>query len=112
MDAAAVLAELIAVSSEIKRAALVDPTGLVLAATTTTDGERLSKAAAELFDAAPSTAVAVAYVEVGLALGSVFAVRDGRRVAVATTGPEPASALVLHDLHTLLRQFVREAADA
>ena len=109
MDAAEspaqLLAQLTALSSEIERAAIVDRDGVVLAATATADGESLARVATELFDAAPSTAVGVAHVVVGLAAGSVFAVRDGAHVAVATTSPEPPSALVLHDLRTLLRQL-------
>lgn len=100
MDAAEALAELTALSSEIEQAAIVDETGVVLAATGASDGDRLAGVAAELFGTAPAEA---AYIEVSLAAGSVFAVRDNGRVAVATTKPEPASALVLHDLRTLLQ---------
>ncbi len=112
MDAAEtpadVLAQLTALSTEITHAALVDAQGVVLAATSPADGERLARAAAELFDSAPASAAGVAQVEVSLAAGSLFAVRDGERVAVATTAAEPPSALVLHDLRTLLQT----AADA
>jgi predicted regulator of Ras-like GTPase activity (Roadblock/LC7/MglB family) len=113
VDAAEMLAQLTALSSEIERVAIVDAEGGVIAATAAADGERLARAAAELFDAAPPSAAAgVAYVEIGLALGSVFAVRDRGHVAVATTGPEPASALVLHDLRALLRRTVAETDGA
>ena len=115
MDAAETLAQLSALSSEIECAAIVDAEGVVLAATAAADGETLARAAAELFDAAPPSAAAgVAYVEIDLALGSVFAVRDRDRgqVAVATTGPEPAAALVLHDLRALLQRIVAGAPDA
>ena len=105
MEAAETLAQLTALSSEIERAAIIDEEGVVIAATAVADGERLGKTAAELFDAAPPSA---AYVGIDLALGSVFAVRDRGHVAVATTGPEPASALVLHDLRVLLRRIVAE----
>ena len=104
MDAAETLAALIAISSEIEAAAIVDETGVVLAATAPSDGERLARAAAEFFDSAPTASAEIAHVEVRLAAGSVFAVRDGGRVAVATTRPEPASALVLHDLRMLLQR--------
>ena len=101
MDAAEALADLTALSSQIERAAIVDEAGVVVAATASSDGERLASVAAELFGAAPGEA---AHVEVSLAAGGVFAVRDGGRVAVAATKPEPASALVLHDLRTLLQR--------
>ena len=100
MDAAAALTELMALSSEIRRAAIVDEVGALVGATAGADGEKLARAAAELLAVAPA---GTTYVEVGLATGSVFAVQDGGRSAVATTSPEPASALVLHDLRTLLR---------
>ena len=112
MDAAETLAQLSALSSEIERAAIVDAEGVVLAATAAADGEKLARAVAELFDAAPPSAAAgVAYVEIDLAIGSVFAVRDRGQVAVATTGPEPAAALVLHDLRALLQRIVAGAPD-
>ena len=113
MDAAGSLADLIALSAEIEHAAVIDETGVVLAATGTSSvGERLARAAAELLDAAPTASADIAHVEVGLAAGSVFAVRDGGRIAVATTRPEPASALVLHDLRTLLQRTKAEADGA
>jgi recombinational DNA repair protein RecR len=102
--------QLITLSAEIERAALVDRSGIVLAATSAADGEKLARLAGELLDAAPTKAARVAHVVVGLAAGSVFAVRDDRHVAVATTSPEPASALVLHDLRALL-QRTRRVAD-
>ena len=100
MDVAAALTELSALSSEIERVAIVDEAGALVGATAGADGEKLARAAAELLAVAPA---GTTYVEVGLATGSVFAVRDGGRSAVATTSSEPASALVLHDLRTLLR---------
>jgi predicted regulator of Ras-like GTPase activity (Roadblock/LC7/MglB family) len=113
VDAAETLAQLSALSSEIERAAIVDAEGVVLAAIAAADGEKLARAAAELFDAAPPSAAAgVAYVEIDLPLGSVFAVRELGQVAVATTGPEPAAALVLHDLRALLQRTVAGAPDA
>ena len=112
MDAAETLAQLSELSSEIERAAIVDAKGVVIAATVAADGEKLARAAAELFDAAPPSAAGVAYVEIDLPLGSVFAVRNHGQVAVATTGPEPAAALVLHDLRALLQRIVAGAPDA
>jgi hypothetical protein len=116
VDAAArnaqLLVQLTSLSAGIERAALVDPAGAVLAATDGADGERLAKVAGELFDAAPPAAAGVTHVVVGLAAGSVFAVRDDRYVAVATTSPEPPAALVLHDLRTVLREAKTEADGA
>lgn len=44
--------------------------------------------------------------------GTVFVVREDTLTAVAVTGPEPASALVLHDLRGCLRRIVAGAFDA
>jgi predicted regulator of Ras-like GTPase activity (Roadblock/LC7/MglB family) len=116
VDAAAtpaqLLAQLIALSAEIERAAIVDPAGVVVAATSPADGEKLARVAGELLAAAASTTAGVEHVVVDLAAGSVLAVRDDGQVAVATTSPEPPSALVLHDLRMLLRQTKGQADDA
>ena len=39
--------------------------------------------------------------------GSVFVVGERERAIVATTGPEPVTGLVLHDLRTTLRKVAR-----
>ncbi len=122
MDAAQSLAALSGLSSDIAHVAIVDADGSVVAATAGADGAKLALVASELFEvAAPNNAArgnavrgnaAVAYVEVGLPTGSVFAVREGMQTVIATTGPEPASALVLHDLRTLFRSTGADAPDA
>jgi predicted regulator of Ras-like GTPase activity (Roadblock/LC7/MglB family) len=99
------LRELHAMSAEIEHAAILDADGAVLAASAAADGERFSATAFELLEIAShgrlSDAV-VARVEIRLPSGSVFVVRSGRLVAVATTSPEPAAALVVHDLRACL----------
>ena len=109
---AQLLAELSALSSEIERAAIVDASGVVLAAIPLTEGERLASGARELLDAAPRSGGSVEYLEVGLASGSVFVAQVDGRLAVATTGPEPASALVLHDLRSALQRLATGAGRA
>jgi hypothetical protein len=47
----------------------------------------------------------LAQVEVATAAGSVFVVRDGARLIVATTSPEPTVGLVFYDLKTCLRSI-------
>ena len=37
--------------------------------------------------------------------GSVFVVRDGKRLIVATTAPEPTVGLVFYDLKSTLREL-------
>jgi hypothetical protein len=102
VDAAQSLATLTALPTEIEQAAIVDPGGVVLAAAPAAVGERLARVAAEVLEARAALNDDLAYVEVGLEAGSVFVVAHGGLTAVATTGPEPASALVLHDLRACL----------
>jgi hypothetical protein len=45
----------------------------------------------------------VTQLEVALGSGSVFVVRDGGRLIVATTSPEPTVGLVFYDLKSCLR---------
>jgi hypothetical protein len=106
--AAEALAALTELSSEIRAAALVDADGAVLASTGGAHGGLLARTGTQLLDAAAGTAAAgaaVEHVDVSLPAGSVIALRDEGRVAVATTGPKPATALVLHDLRTCLRRL-------
>jgi hypothetical protein len=103
VDAGEALDELTSLSAEVEHAAVVGPSGVV-AATAAADADRLARTATELLDVAalvdPDRAVDRVVVQVGA--GAVFVVRDGARVAVATTGPEPAAALVVHDLRACL----------
>jgi hypothetical protein len=107
VDAAGALEELTGLSAEIRSAALLDEGGAVLAATAGADGERLARVAAELLDVAAvvDTERVVERVVVSLAGGAVFVVRRGSRAAVATTGPEPPAALVVHDLRACLERL-------
>jgi len=102
----AALQELTRLSSDIERVAVIDSSDVVRALTSGGDADRLVRVAAELQDlAAPvSPDGTVARVEVSLARGSVFVVRAGGLVAIATTRPEPVSALVVHDLLTCLER--------
>jgi hypothetical protein len=106
VDAGEALAELTGLSSEIRAAALVGPARDVLAATPGL-GERLPEVASELLEAAALTEPArtVESVVVELAGGAVFVVCADGSVAVATTGPEPVAALVVHDLRTCLERL-------
>jgi len=112
VDAAQSLREATALSSQIERCAIVGGDGAAVAAVPAGAGETLARAAAELLDAAPRRPAATRSVEVGLDVGSVFVVTDGSRTAVATTGPEPTSALVLHDLRACLQRISAEDSAA
>jgi predicted regulator of Ras-like GTPase activity (Roadblock/LC7/MglB family) len=110
MDAAAALAELLELSSQVEVAAILAPDGAVAAATTASAdrAERLARGGLELLEAAADVradGATVSRVEVALAETSVFVVREGDHVIVATTAPEPTSGLVLYDLRTALRRL-------
>lgn len=108
------LAELCELSSQVEDAALLGGSGFVLAATGSPErGEQLARTASELLAAAGEARAGrtdVTRVEVALAAGSVFVVREGGRTAVATTVPEPTAGLVVYDLRTALRRLDEAAA--
>ena len=107
VDAGEALRDLPRLSAEIEGAAIVDSTGAPVAVTAGADGEALARMAAELLEiaAAVDSRQAVERVEIRLSDRSVFAVRGRDHVAVATTRPEPAAALVVHDLRTTLARL-------
>jgi hypothetical protein len=111
VDAGPALEELTRLSADIQRAALLDDSGAVLAASPDADGARLADAAASLLETAASLDPGrpVERVVVTLPRGAVVAVRGGGRVAVAATGPEPAAALVVHDLRACLTAVAGDA---
>jgi hypothetical protein len=108
MDAAQALADLTEISSQIRAAVLYVESGGVLGSTLG-DAEAaaaLVQGAGELLGAADglrSDGVAVTQIEASTAEGSVFVVRDGERVIVATTAPGPTVGLVFYDLKSCLR---------
>ena len=106
--AAEIVASLTELSSEIRRVVLADSSGRVLAGSVGEEGRGLARVGLELLalaSSAGSAGAAVEHVVVAGTAGAVFAVRVGERTAVATTTPEPAEALVLHDLRTCLRRL-------
>jgi predicted regulator of Ras-like GTPase activity (Roadblock/LC7/MglB family) len=111
MSAAAekALAELTEISSQVQAAALSDRKGSFETATLTDEleGKQLVSAAKALLEAAETLRgdgdTEVTQLEVALAEGSVFVVRDGEQLVAAVTGPEPTSGLVFYDLKSCLR---------
>jgi predicted regulator of Ras-like GTPase activity (Roadblock/LC7/MglB family) len=118
MDAQAALAELLELSSQVEAAAILGPGGAVEASTLAEDAraDRLARCGRDLLEAAAevrSGGPDVTRIEVALAGGSVFAVRESGRSIVATTVPQPTSGLVVYDLRTALRRLEEtEAAGA
>lgn len=115
MDASAALSELVGVSTQVVEAVIVGPEGAVEAARTAGD-ERAAALAAHgvelLAAAAPIRAggPAVERVHVDTDRGSLVAVTDGERTAVATTVAEPTVGLVAYDLRAALARVRGDAA--
>ena len=107
MDASAALSELVGVSTQVVEAVIVGPEGAIEAARTAGD-ERAAALAAhgvELLAAAGTIRVGgplVERVHVDTDRGSLVAVSDGERTAVATTVAEPTVGLVSYDLRAAL----------
>jgi predicted regulator of Ras-like GTPase activity (Roadblock/LC7/MglB family) len=113
MDAAQALAELTELSSQVRRAVVLDAGGAVLGSTheDTADAQALARAALDLVAAAGELHAApeqVTRAEVELAEGSLFVLRDGRKTIAATTGPRPTAGLVAYDLRTCLQRIAEE----
>jgi predicted regulator of Ras-like GTPase activity (Roadblock/LC7/MglB family) len=112
MPTAQALADLTEISSQIQSAVVFDREGTVLASTV--DDERaglLASTALELLRAAEKQGAAdndVVQLDVALQDGSVFVVRDGDRVIVATTTTDPTAGLVFYDLKSCLRGLSQE----
>ena len=111
MDAAAALAELKSLSTQIQVVVLASRDGSVTAATVADDrAVRLGRLARDLVTGADAVRGdlgrdALAQLQAATPEGSVFVVVDGDRLAVATTGADPTVGLVFYDLKTLLRQL-------
>jgi predicted regulator of Ras-like GTPase activity (Roadblock/LC7/MglB family) len=113
MDAAAALARLREISSQIRSAVIFERGGKVVGSTFA-DEQRAKEVAAEaealLTEAegqrgATDGPAEFAQLEVALQGGSVFVVRDGDRLIAATTQPEPTVGLVFYDLKSSLRDL-------
>jgi predicted regulator of Ras-like GTPase activity (Roadblock/LC7/MglB family) len=108
MEVSQSLAELTELSSQVERAVVLDSEGAVLGSTTGDPGaaEALAQAARDLLAGAAELgppADEVTRVEIELAEGAVFVLREGKRTIAATTGPRPTSGLVAYDLRTCLQ---------
>ena len=118
MDAAAALADLTEISSQVEAAVVLDDAGGVVASTLD-DAEhsgRLARAALDLLGGADkrfeSDGRALTQLEAALREGSVFVAREEGRSIVATTSPEPTSGLVFYDLKTCLRSLAQSASES
>jgi predicted regulator of Ras-like GTPase activity (Roadblock/LC7/MglB family) len=111
MDAAAALAELKGLSTQIQVVMVAGRDGSVTAATIADDrAVHLGELARDLVAGADAVRGdlgrdGLAQLQAATPEGSVFVVVDGDRLAVATTGADPTVGLVFYDLKTLLRQL-------
>ena len=104
VDAAAALAELTGLSSQIEEAAIIGEKGDVLAGTPG-DGTALADVARALLERAEALQGRPPLeVDVSTADGNVFVARESGLTIVATTLPEPLPGLVFYDLKNCLRQ--------
>jgi hypothetical protein len=108
MDADRSLAELLRHSTQVVEAVVSGPSGIEAATVADPDRARaLSTAGAELLAATAGIrpGEAVAHVAVSLADGTVVVVPEGVRTLTATTVPDPAASLVVHDLRRALQRL-------
>ena len=109
MDPTQALTELKELSTQIEVVLVASKAGDVIAASVPDDrAEELAGAAADLVTMAERVRAdlgreALSQLQAATPDGSVFAVVDHDRVALATTGPDPTAGLILYDLKTLLR---------
>jgi predicted regulator of Ras-like GTPase activity (Roadblock/LC7/MglB family) len=110
VDAAAAIAELRELSTQIQTIVVCGRNGALLSASVQdAAAARIADAAVSLADGADQVRAdlgreALAQLQAATPDGSVFVVCDGDRMAVATTGSDPTVGLVFYDLKTLLRQ--------
>jgi predicted regulator of Ras-like GTPase activity (Roadblock/LC7/MglB family) len=109
VDVAQALDELAELSSQITGAVVLDDAGGILGASLADEGsaERLAASARELLAAAGELHAdsEPTRVEVELAEGAVFVLREHGRTIAATTGSEPTAGLVVYDLRTCLQRM-------
>jgi len=112
MDAEEALAHLTDISPQVEQVAVVDLAGSIVASTFSERerAERFVGEARALVEAADRLRGAhaladVAQLEAATLDGSVFVVRDGGKMIVATTRPDPTVGLVFYDLKHALRSL-------
>jgi predicted regulator of Ras-like GTPase activity (Roadblock/LC7/MglB family) len=115
MDAAAAaLADLVEISSQVEAAVLVGDDGSMVASTLDDElrAKRFAETARRLYDAAVDNEAEIGSPPLQqLEAGSVFVVREGERLIAAITGPEPTVGLVFYDLKAALRQSAPAAEE-
>jgi predicted regulator of Ras-like GTPase activity (Roadblock/LC7/MglB family) len=104
MDAAHAIADLTEISPQVRDVAVIAGDGAILGSNASPDiARRLADVAQRLVGEAEQLRPGVAQLEAATVAGSVFVVRDGKRLIAATTTPEPTVGLVFYDLKSCLR---------
>ena len=107
MDAAQAIADLTEISSQIESVVLLDEKGAVAGSTFSSESaaQRFADAAKALLDAADGVREGgepLTQLEAETPEGSVFVLREGKRLIAATTVPDPTVGLVFYDLKSAL----------
>ena len=107
MDAAQAIVEMTEVSPQVRDVVVVGADGAVAGSKAADESraERLANGGRRLLAAAEPLQPDLAQLEVATVAGSVFVIRDGGRMIVATTTPDPTVGLVFYDLKTCLRSI-------
>jgi predicted regulator of Ras-like GTPase activity (Roadblock/LC7/MglB family) len=114
VDAAAAIAELRELSTQIESVVVAPRAGAPIASSVPDeDAVKIVESARALAEGADQVRRdlgrdALAQLQAATPDGSVFVVVDEQRMAVATTGADPTVGLVFYDLKTLLRQLAQE----
>jgi predicted regulator of Ras-like GTPase activity (Roadblock/LC7/MglB family) len=114
VDAAAAIAELRELSTQIESVVISSREGSPIASSVPADDTgRIVESARALADGADQVRRdlgrdALAQLQAATPEGSVFVVVDEQRMAVATTGADPTVGLVFYDLKMLLRQLAHD----
>ncbi|MFL5898051.1 MAG: hypothetical protein ACJ76D_06255 [Solirubrobacterales bacterium] len=110
-SATAALAFLSEMSPDLRGAAVLGPSGEVLAASGEEPG-RWGEDAAALFAAADAAeGVAVEQVHVATEQGEIFAIRNQGLAAVSVTDRFALASLMLFDMRSMLRELARSTAN-
>ena len=107
MDAARAIAEMTEISPQVREVVVVGADSSVVGSNVDREGRaaELAEGGRRLLETAEPEQPGVAQLEAATTAGSVFVVRDGDRLIVATTTPEPTVGLVFYDLKTCLRSI-------
>ena len=98
---------MIEISPQVRQVVVVEADGSLAGSNVLveTQAQRLADGGRRLLEASDPLQPGLAQLEAATSHGSVFVVRDGGRMIVATTTTEPTVGLVFYDLKTCLRSI-------